>query len=285
MDKKIIKELSSLSPSAVLELFDLNLTNIGGEIYYFHAGTNELNSNIIWGVNENVYTRLPVIVEGFDWNGQGEQTKPILKISNLDSIVSSILSSYDDLIGGKVIRHKVFKKYLNSSNFASGINPFADPNAELPKEVYFIEQKKRENKYFVEFELNNALDLENVTFPRERFNHNFCRFRYRCQRCQYSGVPVSDQNGSFYQGTITNNSGVWNNSDTYYQNDYVSITQNRVTSVFWSKIDNNQGNYPTNQTYWTQDVCRKKLSDCYLRFNENGGIPFGGWPGIEKYPR
>ena len=49
---KISKEIQKLEPSALITLFELKLTTaVNGvdQTFYYHAGTNELKSNIVFG--------------------------------------------------------------------------------------------------------------------------------------------------------------------------------------------------------------------------------------------
>ena len=58
---KISEEIQKLEPSALITLFELKLTlDINGvnQTYYYHAGTNELKSNIVF--NGITYVAAPV---------------------------------------------------------------------------------------------------------------------------------------------------------------------------------------------------------------------------------
>ena len=56
--EKITSELQKLQPSSIIELFQLDATPFGGEIYYFHAGTNNLTTNVVW--QAQTYSPFPV---------------------------------------------------------------------------------------------------------------------------------------------------------------------------------------------------------------------------------
>ena len=63
---KVERELFSLEPSAVIELFQLHLTaavNGVNLVYYYHAGTNEVTSDIVF--NGVTYSAVPIEVDGF----------------------------------------------------------------------------------------------------------------------------------------------------------------------------------------------------------------------------
>ena len=75
-------ELQSLSPSALVELFELDMTNLpGGQIERFHAGTNTLTQPVVW--QGNTYMAAPIEVEGFDVTTKGALPRQKIRIANV----------------------------------------------------------------------------------------------------------------------------------------------------------------------------------------------------------
>lgn len=111
----ITSEIQKLSPSAIVELFVLDLTSLGGDTYYFHAGTNGLTQNIKWQGQE--YTAFPVKASGFEYSTSGQLPRPRLFVSNAFGTITSILLSYKDLMGAKVTRKRTLAKYIDWTNF------------------------------------------------------------------------------------------------------------------------------------------------------------------------
>jgi len=175
----VFSEIQSASPSAVIELFTLQLTtNLHGTdtTYYFHAGINESGYNsgtIRW--NDNNYESLPIQAEGFAYQ-KGQLPRPKLYISNIKGRMSAILllvnaiTSGNDLMGATVTRIRTLVKFLDAENFTGGTNPYGtpDPDAEFPREVYVIDRKANENREIVEFELAAAFDLVGVKAPKRQ---------------------------------------------------------------------------------------------------------------------
>lgn len=184
----ITSEIQKLEPSAIVELFELDLTDLDGDIYYFHAGTNGLRANITW--QGQVYTRYPIEAEGFEYNGNGQLPRPKIRVSNLLGSITSILLVYNDLLGGKLTRKRTLKKYLDAVNFTGGVNPDEDTTAEFIDDVYYIDRKSNENKSLVEFELSASIDLVGVNLPRRQIVQNVCSWAYRGTECGYTGAPV-----------------------------------------------------------------------------------------------
>lgn len=210
-----VSALQQIAPSAVIELFqlELNATQHGvNETYYFHAGVNATGSNgdITW--NSQIYLAFPVEADGFEYSGNGQLPRPKIRISNiLSTITALILTLPDGLEGAKVTRIRTLVRYLDSVNFpASGdilltedsfallledsssilldpTNPTEDPTAEFPREIYYVDRKVIETRNVVEFELASAFDLIGVRAPKRQCIANICQWVYKSTECSYSG--------------------------------------------------------------------------------------------------
>lgn len=187
----IIPELQKLAPSAVIELFELDLTPFGDALYRFHAGSNGYKQNIVW--QGNTYTAFPVEATGFEFTGQGQLPRPIFRVANLSSAISVLALQFEDMVGAKVTRKRTLKKYLDAVNFPDG-NPTADPDAYFNDEIYYIDRKSNENRDVVEFELAVSFDLQGVMIPRRQIIQNLCPWTYRGTECGYTGTTYFDNN-------------------------------------------------------------------------------------------
>jgi len=165
-------DLQSINPSAIIELFVLQLKNsLHGEntIYRFHAGSNlNANGKIVWAGNE--YLRFPIQATGFAFQ-RGQLPRPKIAISNATGLISAILLSVNetttgnDLTGATVTRIRTLAKFIDAVNFADGTNATADPTAEFPQEIYSIDRKSTETRDIVEFELAAPTDLAGIRIP------------------------------------------------------------------------------------------------------------------------
>jgi lambda family phage minor tail protein L len=187
----LASEIQKLAPSAVIELFVLDATSLGGDIMYFHAGTNELSQNITW--QGQIYTRFPIAISGFEITGQGQFPRPKLRVSNVLSAITTLLIENNDLLGAKLTRKRTLAKYLDAINFTGSVNPTADSSAEFPEDIYFIDRKANEDRDTVEFELAAAVDMIGVMCPRRQIIQNICTWRYRGSECGYTGTNYFDQ--------------------------------------------------------------------------------------------
>ena len=172
VNSKIFSSLQDINPSAIIELFTLQLSTAlhgANTIYRFHAGSNlNANGKIVWAGNE--YLRFPVQASGFAFQ-KGQLPRPKLIISNGTGLISSILLSVNetttgnDLTGDTVTRIRTLAKFIDAVNFADGTNATADNTAEFPKEIYSIDRKATETREIVEFELAAPTDLAGVRIP------------------------------------------------------------------------------------------------------------------------
>lgn len=187
---EITSELQKLAPSSIIELYQLDATIFGGDIYYFHAGTNGLKQNIVWQGQE--YVAFPVQISGFEFTAGGQLPRPKMVVANVTGIITALVLAYDDLLGAKVTRKRTMAKYLDAVNFAGGVNPDADSDAEFPNDIYFIESKVNESKNAVEFELCASFDVQGVMLPRRQIIQNICPWKYRGTECGYTGTNYFD---------------------------------------------------------------------------------------------
>ena len=184
----LLAEIQSLAPSAIIELFQVDASNQGlAAPLYFHAGTNAITQPIVFqGIT---YTPFPVEVSGFEYNGRGTLPRPTMRVSNVFSSITVLLLQYNDLVGARVTRIRTLARYLDGQ-------PAANPTAEFPREIYYVDRKASENREMVEFELASALDLAGVMLPRRQIIQNTCPWVYRSAECGYTGTnyfTASDQ--------------------------------------------------------------------------------------------
>ena len=178
------KDIQSLAPGSLIELFELDATTLGGTVSYFHAGTNSVYDPIVW--QTNTYNAWPIQAEGFEYNGRGQLPTPTLRVANIAGAMTALNIAFDDLIGAMVTRRRTLAKYLDGM-------PSADPSAEFPDDIYFVERKLSETRAIVEYELSSSLDVQGVLLPLRQAIPNFCQWRYRSAECGYAGGAVANE--------------------------------------------------------------------------------------------
>lgn len=188
----IESDVQKLNPGAIVEMFELDATELGGDVLRWHSGVNVLGNDLVW--DGETYSRFPVEASGFERSAKGTLPRPKVKVANISGLIGAMVRSLDDLMGAKVTRRRTFVKYLDAVNFPGGVNPQADPNCAFPEEIWFVDRKANENGIFIEFELSAAFDVRGVKLPRRQCIQNTCGWLYRGAECGYAGGAVADKN-------------------------------------------------------------------------------------------
>lgn len=166
--------LQRSSPGPFITMFQLDLTQLGGEVLYFTAGTHvdpatgEIREIEFEG---NVYVPLPIVATGFEKSSKGPLARPRLQVGNVKNFVTTLLNDHGGLLGAKLTRIRTLAQYLDDG-------PMPDPGQVLPYETYILSRKVEHNKIAVTFELRAAIDIEGVVCPK-RVLLRQCSARYR----------------------------------------------------------------------------------------------------------
>lgn len=183
-------EIQKLAPSAQVVLFEVDMSALGGDIYHFHGGTNELRQPVVW--QGQTYTPWAVVATGFDVSGQGKLARPKLALANTQGTITALILSFGECLGAKVTRRRTLVKFLDAANFPGGVNPTADPDAHFPDDVFYIDRRAREDE-IVEFELTASYDVTGVKLPRRQIIRSICTWKYRGPECGYVGSEYFDK--------------------------------------------------------------------------------------------
>jgi len=113
---KIASSLLDIQPTAVLEFFRLYPdTVVKPDVFIPIHGGSVFGDNVVWQGIE--YIPVPVEGEGFEINGNGQLSRPKLRIANKDYLISSLLQNNFDFKNAKIVRKRTFLKYLDDVNF------------------------------------------------------------------------------------------------------------------------------------------------------------------------
>ncbi len=195
-----LKSISSLSQQFELddyvELYEIDATDIGGDIYRFTSSAFEDDVVYFGG---NAYSPIPVESEGWEWSGRGPLPNPVLRVSNVTLAFTAAVVAFGDLLGAKVTRTRTYRRYLDGQYYA-------DDTAYYPLDVYSIDRKRLQSKTVVEWELAAATDQQGVFLPQRPVLRNACTHRYRTNNgtdfvytdatCPYAGTSYFDVNGN-----------------------------------------------------------------------------------------
>ena len=254
---KNVKTLFDLDPSSIISLYRINLKEKGE--YLFHAGENGYMQSLVF--NGLQYDFFPIKAEGFDIPGDGKLPRPKLTFSNHQGVISLRLNYFKDFINYKVTRIKTFVKYLDNVNFPNGTNPHAepDPDASFAEDIYFVNQKTKEDDRIVEFELVSLLELQNASVPARTIFSNNCGWNYRGNiGCGYKGKPIADSKNKRFvpsgyyphlqEGVLVNQGMV--GSEVYFSGDFASSEFAKMNA------DESYSDWSMSSTYQKGDVVR-----------------------------
>lgn len=245
--QSIARDIHSLEPGAIVELFDLDLTPIdpAAGVTRFHAGTNELRQPVVW--QGYSYTPQPVSASGFGMTTQGAAPRPKIQISNIPTagtvgLMTLLNRSYDDMVGAVITRRRTLVKYLDVVNFPGGVNVTADPTAEFPLDIYYVERRLTENRLYCEYELSSIYDLNGVLLPARQIIRDTCPYTYRNWDPAIGDFVYLDPRG-------------------------IPVDCPYTGTSYFDRV----GNPATNSAL---DNCGRKLSDCRNRYS-SGTVPLG----------
>lgn len=171
VNEKVASDIQELSPGRLIELYQLDLTVIGGDTtLYFTPVTEEDNTPITF----NSLSYIPIHLEttGWDVSGEGQLPRPIITVSNVLLSFSSYIIDLNDMVGARLTRLRTFKKYLDGESEA-------DPTATFPTDMFVIERKISEDKYTVSFELSAYMDVQGTQIPKRQIIRDTCLHSYR----------------------------------------------------------------------------------------------------------
>lgn len=160
----------SPSPGEYVELFDLDLTSIGGTTVERFTLSRLEGGPVLW--NGHQYSPVDVQASGFEWNGQGQLPRPKISVPRMNTVFAALVQEFDDLVGAKVTRTRTFRQFLDD-----GALP--DPGAYFSLDIYLVERKTIQNKSFIEWELSASLDQEGRMIPGRQVIRDTCTHTYR----------------------------------------------------------------------------------------------------------
>ncbi len=121
-----VSDLQNINPTAIIELFTIQLNNAmhgSNTLYRFHNGVNlNANGEVVWAGNS--YLRFPIQCSGFEFGSTGTLPRPQISISNIFGTITAIMQDVNkttvgnDLNGAKLTRIRTLAKYLDAVNFA-----------------------------------------------------------------------------------------------------------------------------------------------------------------------
>lgn len=198
MPSNIAIQLATLAHDAVIELFEVDATVLGGGVTRFHNATNALRGSVVW--QGNAFEHWPIEASGFAASANGRFARPTLKVSNASGVIGVLVREYRGLKGARLTRKRTLARYLDAVNFPGGVNASADPATHYPDDVWFLDRQAQRDKRVVVYELASPMDVAGVQLPRRQVMANSCAWLamggYRGPNCGYTGAAVAKADDS-----------------------------------------------------------------------------------------
>jgi lambda family phage minor tail protein L len=285
--------LLDIEPDTLIELYEIDLGEQDG-LYRFHPGKNNLKDIMLSDAQGELQTYYPMPIEtsGWEMKGDGSLPRPKLLMANPQGVITDAIKRRGDLIGNTIIRKRIFMKFLDNENFPDNFNPFAipDPNSRFDDDIFTINRKTQENKYYIEWELVSPLELEDVQIPARIMIADYCPWQYRGEGCNYGrrsdfkeqavimanqqavtpseffandngvnlGIPVADENNKKF--TTPEGYNLTLNWCGDYIEDSVTVTTDGAATLSTVTINNGAG-YADGATSMTVDSLPVAIAD------------------------
>ncbi|RLW74569.1 phage minor tail protein L [Escherichia coli] len=218
IQQETLNECIRAEQSASVVLWEIDLTEVGGDRYFFCNEQNEKGESVTWQSRQ--YQAYPIQGSGFEMNGKGSAARPTLTVSNLHGMITGMAEDLQSLVGGTVVRRKVYARFLDAVNFVNGNslqslvggtvvrrkvyarfldavnfvngNSEADPEQEVISR-WRIEQCSELSAVSASFVLSTPTETDGAVFPGRIMLANTCTWTYRGDECGYSGPAVADE--------------------------------------------------------------------------------------------
>ena len=285
MADKIISDINGLEPGELVDLFELDLSSGSAaasvNIFRWHAGQNENLQEIVWQGNR--YSAFPIEASGFEWSGKGAIPRPSLTVANITTLLTSVINSYDDLVGAKVTRKRTFAKYLDSYCYTGGYPAGGVCSGESGGSPFSLSKSD-----CLDSTKNGSVGTWTV------YNSTTC--------------AASNSNTGIWYASALADDDAYFAEEVWYIDRKVLETRTHIQFELTAAHDVQGVRLPArsvvaNLCPWTYkgvecgysgtsyfdidnvstnsvgDVCSKNFRGCELRFPEPQVIPFGGFPG------
>jgi lambda family phage minor tail protein L len=193
----IHQEAIKLNPDALIALYRLDMTPVGGEVLDF---TTEGRAGQPIRFGGKPFTSVPVEFSGMTISGTGSLQTPTMTVANTDGLVQELVNSLGNLEGCKITRWRTFARCLDD-----GASP--DASSFYGPDVYLIDRKSSDTPERIQWELSALIDGQGVYIGRtvirdtcmwryREFNQATGKFEYANATCPYAGDKYFDKDNN-----------------------------------------------------------------------------------------
>jgi len=181
-----------LEPGSLIQLIELNGESRGMGILRYHA--HQQAEPIFWKGER--YDPRPFEVAGFGRGVEGNTSTPMLKISNVDGLITALCVQFQHLCGIRLTVRQTYAKYLDAANFSVG-NP--DASTQERVDISYVNQPTSISRAEVTFALAPPTAVKGQRLPAGQIM-NRCEWclwgEYRGPDCNYTGNLMFDADGN-----------------------------------------------------------------------------------------
>ena len=207
MNEVMLARLADIEQTALIDLWEIDLRPLGGELLRFCNQLNEKGNPVVWRGVE--YTPYPIQGSGFEHSKSGGEARPKLTVSNLMGLVTAAAGQYQMMLGAPVLRRQTLARFLDAVNFEQG-NPLADPEQEQISK-FVVERLSSWDAETAVIELAVPSETDGATIPCRIMMAGNCCWLYRGDGCGYTGhavadamdMPTDDPAKDYCSGTLT----------------------------------------------------------------------------------
>jgi len=186
MTNTVISEAQKLSQDALVKLYSLDLTELGGPVLLF---TDSKNGSVFFGGLE--YVPVDVEMANLEINSESSGSSPTVKITHNGSPISGYLETYGDLTGAMFSRMRTYVQFLDTQS--GGTTP--NSSQVFGPDSFYIERLSHLDEISCEFELAASLNVDGIMWPYLLILKDICNLDYRTYsggtftqgRCPYNG--------------------------------------------------------------------------------------------------
>lgn len=181
-----------LEPGDLIQLLELDGESRGMGTLRYHA--HQWDGPIYW--KGQIYQPRPFEVGGFGRGTEGNTSTPMLKLGNLDGVITALCVQFHHLVGIKVTVRETYAKYLDAANFPGG-NPTASDQERTS--ISFINVPTSIGRQEIVFGLAPPTSVKGQMLPGGLIM-NRCEWclwgEYRGPDCNYTGTKMFDADGN-----------------------------------------------------------------------------------------
>jgi len=209
LSNNIDEKLNRLAVNTIIELYIMDATAVGGDIYRF---TSSAYADSLISFQGETYTPIQFESSGWESTSDGTLPRPTMTISAISIAVIAAVISLNNFSKVEVTRIKTIKEFLDGESEEDGAQF-------LPREVYIVNRLISRNRVSVQIELASKIDRTGAKIPRRMAYRDTCTNIYR----RYDSTIALDSPDDPFD---------YENADCPYSGtSYFDINDNEVTSA------------------------------------------------------